>query len=98
MQTEFQFNRDGLTVKRQAPREVIDAPARFALLLTEQAAPAGFSEPCQIFSGEVFRADNGTVRPRRFALSLRGIEAPPGARFTVKCKTPGCVRHVEVKQ
>lgn len=100
MQTEFQYNRDGHNVKRQAPRETIDAPTRFAALLLEQAAPVGFSEPCQLFigNGGTFRIGDETIRPRRYALSLRGIEVPQGAKFITLCKTPGCVRHIEVKE
>lgn len=98
MQTEFQYNRDGLNVKRQSPRETTDAPLRFAALLLEQSAPVGFSEPCQIFTGEVFRAENETVRPRRYALSLRGIVPPIGAKFVTLCKIPGCVQHIAVKE
>ena len=98
IQTEFQLNRDGHNCKRQALRETTDAPTRFARMLIEQPAPVGFPEPCQIFSGDVFRADDGTVRPRRYALSLRGIEAPKGAKFVTLCKIPGCVRHIEVKE
>lgn len=98
MQTEFQYNRDGLNVKCQSPRETTDAPQRFANLLIEQDAPAGFNKPCQIFSGEVFRIGDKTVRPRRYALSLRGIVPPIGAKFVTLCKTPGCVRHIAVKE
>jgi hypothetical protein len=98
MQTDIQYNRDGLNVKRQAPRETTDAPSRFAALLVERPAPAGFNKPCQIFSGEVFRVGDETVRPRRYAMSLRGIVPPMGAKFITLCKTPGCVRHIEVKE
>lgn len=97
MQTEFQFNRDGFNVKRQALKPITDAATRFAALLVEQPAPIGFAQPCQVFQGENFNDGERIVKPRRFALRLRGIEPPLGARFTVLCKTPGCVRHVEVK-
>jgi hypothetical protein len=98
MQTEFQYNRDGLNVKRQAPRETIPPDQRFADMLVEQPAPAGFNKPCQIFNGEVFRIGDETVRPRRYALSLRGIVPPKGAKFVTLCKVPGCMRHIEVKE
>lgn len=102
MQTEFKFNRDGFNVKRQVPRETIPAAERFAALLIEQPAPTGcgrtFAEPCRIFPGEVFRIGEETVRPRRYALSLRGINAPAGAKFITLCKIPGCVQHIAVKE
>jgi hypothetical protein len=98
MQTEFRINRDGFTVKNQAPRTVTDANERFRALLREQDAPEGLRDPCQIFEGVNFNAGDGRiVKPRRFAIEMRGQIVPMGAKFRILCKVPGCVRHVEVK-
>lgn len=92
-------NARGWKVRRTAPRPATDAAERFAALCYEQDAPEGFTKPCLIFTGDVFRVgDAETVRPRRFAMRMRGIEPPKGAKFTVQCKTPRCVRHIAVKE
>lgn len=94
---EFTTNTSGHTVKVTKPKPITDAATRFAALLVERESPEGFRDPCQVFEGENFNDGQQIVKPRRFALSLRGINPPRGARFIVRCKTPGCVRHLEVK-
>lgn len=81
-------------MKETKPKPITDAAIRFAALLVEQEAPPGFRQPCQIFQGESFNDGQQIMKPRRFALSLRGINPPKGAKLRVLCKTPGCVRHV----
>lgn len=96
---ELTTNARGWHVRRTAPKPTTEAAERFAALCREQDAPEGFDKPCLIFTGDVFRVSEGeTVRPRRFAMRLRGVEPPKGAKFTVCCKTPGCVRHIKVKE
>lgn len=94
---ELITNNQGLIVKAIKPKATMDAADRFAALLEEQQQPEGFRKPCKIWQGsDKFRVDEATVTtPRTFALKLRGVVMPKGARVRILCKVVGCCEHIE---
>lgn len=92
---QFTTNQAGHTVKVTAPKTMTDAPLRFAARLIERQQPEGFSGPCQVFQGTVFRvSESEIIKPARYALRLRGIEPSSGTRLKPQCQTPNCVAHL----
>lgn len=88
---EFTTNNQGFIVKVTAPKPVTEATERF--LLHIETRDCGQDTPCRIWLGSGrFRVDETTVTtPRRFLLSVAGVEVPSNSRIKALCGTPRCV-------